>query len=114
MATGVIDAHASRKKALQPRILAGWFMIFAIALGYYYVMHKLHITTAAAHPGVILLLPPVTVAAIALILPLCFFVTYDADFGNLNPLNPVHFVKIAVKTYTALNNNNWKVSEKDL
>jgi hypothetical protein len=38
----------------------------------------------------------------------------QADFPGLNPANPVHFVTISRRCYTALGKNNLKVAEKDL
>lgn len=114
MATGVIDASLRPRKGVSPRAVMAGFLAAAAFVGYYLIMHSLHITTAAAHPGVIMLLPPITVLLIAFVLPLFMFMAYEDDYSNLNPLLPHHYFKIAYKSYQAMQRNNWKVSEKDM
>lgn len=40
--------------------------------------------------------------------------TVQDDFGHLHPLNPAHYLRICMKSYTAMKNNNFKIAEKDL
>ncbi|KAG2448637.1 hypothetical protein HYH02_006524 [Chlamydomonas schloesseri] len=76
-------------------------------------MHFIH-TEGIAHPGVLMLLPVCTIAWLALLIPLLTFVAYQDDFKALNPLIPTHYILIAKRTFTAMKNNDFKVSEKNL
>eukprot|EP00894_Picocystis_sp_ML_P001475 jgi/Pico_ML_1/51992/g2774.t1 len=60
------------------------------------------------------LLPVLAAGAIAAVIPLVMFLSYQEDFEKLNPLIPSHYLFLAKKTMYALKTNNWKVSAKDL
>lgn len=44
----------------------------------------------------------------------CDVAALQDDFKNLNPLLPHHYFYIAKKSFRALQQNNFKVTEKDL
>lgn len=60
------------------------------------------------------LMPVMAVGAIAAVVPLAMFLSYQEEFDKLNPLIPSHYWFLAKKTMHALKTNNWKVSAKDL
>jgi len=45
-------------------------------------------------------------------LPLVLFCCYQEDFGNLNVLKPKDYLFLVRKTYSAIRDNNWKITAK--
>jgi len=60
------------------------------------------------------LFPLLAIGTILLILPLVFYLSFQEEFGNLNPLIPSHYYFLLKKSMTAIKDNNFKVSAKDM
>ena len=94
------------------------FRILSSSL-YYHIMHTLHIEQAATHPAAVMMLPPMTIIYIASVLPLFMFLSYQKDYRGpngaiLNPLVPSDYLLVVQKSFKAMKDNNFKVSEKNL
>mmetsp|Transcript_1013 Transcript_1013/g.1639 ORF Transcript_1013/g.1639 Transcript_1013/m.1639 type:complete len:116 (-) Transcript_1013:695-1042(-) len=98
---------------LNSRSIAGILLALAWTGGFYSVCHLIHVYEVT-HRAIHIALPFTTMVYIALLIPMCMFVTYSEDFKPLHPLNPLHFVRIVGKYYRHLERNNMKVSAKDL
>jgi len=61
-----------------------------------------------------ILLPLLAITTIVLILPLVFYLSFQDQFGTLNPLIPSHYVFLLRKSLTAIKDNDFKVSAKDM
>eukprot|EP00899_Mesostigma_viride_P009322 jgi/Mesvir1/18391/Mv14272-RA.1 len=68
----------------------------------------------AKRPWVMPLMPIVAVTFMVSILPVIMFIAYNEDFGKLNPLWPSHYWSMLRKTLTAIKDNNWKITGKDI
>ncbi|KAK9810986.1 hypothetical protein WJX73_003608 [Symbiochloris irregularis] len=60
------------------------------------------------------ILPILAISGLVSILPLLLYITYQGEFGKLNPLYPPHYFYLFRKVFRAFLDNDLKVSAKDL
>ncbi|KAK9810362.1 hypothetical protein WJX72_009406 [[Myrmecia] bisecta] len=122
MRSGILESHSSTarsKSRNSPRAVAAVVLILGIFATLWTTLAYLQSHTEAK-PMLVVLFPIAAITGILAIIPLFIYLSYQArlgtkgDFEKLNPLRPTHYWFLVKKTYTALQNNNLKVSAKDI
>ena len=109
----IAGGRDNAKGLIMNRIIAG-VEIGLLSLAFYMWVHFLHGHHSTGNGHVVLLFPLSAVAYFASILPLFMYISYTGDFEGVNPLNPLHYLFLSRKFYAALQQNNMKVSSKEL
>ncbi|GAX85739.1 hypothetical protein CEUSTIGMA_g13154.t1 [Chlamydomonas eustigma] len=89
-------------------------MIVMFSAVYYHFILNLHLNELAAHPAVIMAMPPLTILWGLSIFPLLVFLSFQDDFRNVNPLLPSNYRDIFIKSMKAMQSNGFKIREKDM
>ncbi|KAK9810361.1 hypothetical protein WJX72_009406 [[Myrmecia] bisecta] len=116
MRSGILESHSSTarsKSRNSPRAVAAVVLILGIFATLWTTLAYLQSHTEAK-PMLVVLFPIAAITGILAIIPLFIYLSYQGDFEKLNPLRPTHYWFLVKKTYTALQNNNLKVSAKDI
>jgi len=108
---GLLEGHAKLRLSVGSCCAAA--MLVSIFYGLYFGLHytQHHVLDK---PYLMILYPPAAMSTIGLMLPLLMYISYQDEFKGLNPILPHHFVRIAMRCYSAMGKNNMKVAEKDL
>mmetsp|Transcript_30676 Transcript_30676/g.59157 ORF Transcript_30676/g.59157 Transcript_30676/m.59157 type:complete len:123 (-) Transcript_30676:333-701(-) len=100
-------------KYKNPRALAAVFVGISMFVGFWYFIHWLE-HASKKQPHLVVMFPLAGAGLMVAFLPLVMFLAYQEDFGNLNPIYPTHYMFLVKKTLNALQENNWKISAKDI
>ncbi|CAK0734989.1 hypothetical protein CVIRNUC_000512 [Coccomyxa viridis] len=66
------------------------------------------------HPHLQVLFPIIGAACVISVIPLGVYLTFQNEFPNVNPIIPTHYFYLAKRCFKALQENNGKVTGKDL
>ncbi|GMH38303.1 hypothetical protein BSKO_06187 [Bryopsis sp. KO-2023] len=109
---GILPESAKRRR-ITPRTVAGVLAGIFLCAVFWYTVHGLQ-DLIHIHPIAVLLFPLVGVLFMINVIPIVVFLSFEEEFGGLNPILPWDYIKICFKTFIALRENKWKVSNKDL
>lgn len=99
--------------AFNRRTVGAAIALAVIAVSVYLAIHQL-VELIHNFPPATILLPLTAIAGLTAAFPLIMFMSYQNEFGNMNPLYPPHYLFLARRVLAALRANDLKVSAKDL
>eukprot|EP01026_Neomeris_dumetosa_P022025 TRINITY_DN19113_c0_g1_i12.p2 TRINITY_DN19113_c0_g1~~TRINITY_DN19113_c0_g1_i12.p2 ORF type:complete len:136 (-),score=1.17 TRINITY_DN19113_c0_g1_i12:243-614(-) len=101
------------KSLLKPKVLTALVMLLCLWFAMWVVVHELQIY--AAKNLILLLCYPFTgISTIVLSTPLILYISYSEDFKDINPLRPDHFFFLLKRVVKAVNENQSKITPKNL
>mmetsp|Transcript_1492 Transcript_1492/g.3387 ORF Transcript_1492/g.3387 Transcript_1492/m.3387 type:complete len:110 (-) Transcript_1492:721-1050(-) len=107
---GVLDVDRTRVKADVKGVAV---VMLALCLCTYFLGTCVNGLMHANHMFVVLF-PVLGAGFLLALMPVAAYASYPADFPGLNLVNPAHFLRVAVRTWGSMIQNDLKVKSKDL
>eukprot|EP01023_Acetabularia_acetabulum_P066104 TRINITY_DN8864_c0_g1_i2.p2 TRINITY_DN8864_c0_g1~~TRINITY_DN8864_c0_g1_i2.p2 ORF type:complete len:124 (+),score=5.06 TRINITY_DN8864_c0_g1_i2:62-433(+) len=114
--SGILDTESKAPQLsnlTKPKVLTAIAMMLGVWFGMWVAVHELQIY-AIQYPLLLPLYPLIGISTIVLSTPLIMFIFNSEDFKDINPARPAHFYFLLKRVIKAINENNSKITPKNL